>query len=204
MLVIIDYGIGNLESVRNMLKRAGVTDVVLSRDAEDIRAATRFILPGVGHFDHCMSKIKELPYFDAFQRRVLDEKIPTLGVCVGCQMLFERSEEGAQPGLGWLPGEVRRFQTERLLPGQKVPHMSWAEVEVTQGSRLFAGLEEPRFYFVHSYHVVCADGRDESSRAVYGYPFTASVEREHLYGVQFHPEKSHRFGMGLLGNFSKI
>jgi glutamine amidotransferase len=204
MLVIIDYGVGNLESVRNMLKRAGVTDVRLSRNADDIKAATRFILPGVGHFDHCMVKIKALDYFDLFQQRVLQEKIPTLGVCVGCQMLFEKSEEGLQAGLGWLPGEVVRFKAAQLEPGQKIPHMGWTEVEPTPSSRLFKDIVEPRFYFVHSYHVKCDEPSDESSRAVYGYPFTASVERGHIFGAQFHPEKSHRFGMQLLSNFAKI
>lgn len=204
MLVIIDYGVGNQESVRNMLKRAGVNDVVLSRSADDIRSATRFILPGVGHFDHCMTKIKALDYFDLFQQRVMEEKIPTLGVCVGCQMLFERSEEGQQPGLGWLPGEVVRFKADKMLSGQKIPHMGWADVHVKKpDSLIFAGIEEPRFYFVHSYHVMCSDAALESSSAHYGYDFTASVERGHIYGAQFHPEKSHRFGMQLLSNFAK-
>lgn len=203
MLVIIDYGVGNLESVRNMLKKAGVNNVILSRNADDILNATRFILPGVGHFDHCMLKLRALDYFDLFQKRVLEEKIPTLGVCVGCQMLFGQSEEGNQKGLGWLPGEVIRFVPKNLQANQKIPHMGWAETEAKPDSSLFEGLEEPRFYFVHSYHVKCADPNDESSRAIYGYPFTSSVERENLFGVQFHPEKSHRFGMQLLSNFAK-
>lgn len=204
MLVIIDYGVGNLESVRNMLKRAGVSEVRLSQHVGDIEEATRFILPGVGHFSHCMTRIKELDYFERFQERVISEKIPTLGVCVGCQMLFERSEEGNQRGLGWLKGEVVRFDQNAMNPVQKIPHMGWADLESTSNSKLFKDIDEPRFYFVHSYHVQCAQAETESSRAFYGYPFTASVEAGQLYGVQFHPEKSHRFGMQLLRNFASL
>lgn len=201
MIVILEYGIGNLSSVRNMLKKAGIK-AVISGNPDDVRQAEKIILPGVGHFDHCMSELRKAHFFDALCRRVLEEKTPLLGVCVGHQMLFEASEEGQEKGLGWIPGKVVKFKPQQMPGRFKIPHMDWTDVEPVAGSVLFAGISEPRFYFVHSYYAECAAGYVQAT-AEYGYRFTASVCCGNIFGVQFHPEKSHRFGMQVYKNFAE-
>ncbi|MBS1604107.1 MAG: imidazole glycerol phosphate synthase subunit HisH [Bacteroidetes bacterium] len=201
MLVILDYGIGNLTSIKNMLKRAGF-DSRLSTDTEEVASAEKLILPGVGHFDYCMTQLRKAPFWDMLHKRVLEDKVPILGVCVGCQMLMESSEEGREAGLGWLKGKVVRFNKGRI-GDLKIPHMSWTDVEPAPGHPLYEGIEEPRFYFVHSYHVQAENPQQVTGTAEYGYRFTASVQKENIQGVQFHPEKSHRSGMRLYTNFIK-
>lgn len=187
-----------------MLKKAGCTNALISGKPVDVEKAERIILPGVGHFEHCMAQLKRAPFFETLQRRVLQDHIPLLGVCVGHQMLFEHSEEGNCSGLGWIPGKVQRFEKNRMNDERlKIPHMAWTDVEVKMEAPLFLGLEAPRFYFVHSYHAVC-DPSYVTAAADYGYEFTVAVCRENIQGVQFHPEKSHRFGMQLLSNFATL
>ncbi len=200
MLIILDYGIGNLSSIKNMLKKAGCTDMLLSSQPEDVAMADKIILPGVGHFAHCMKQLKQAPFFKVLEHRVLNERIPILGVCVGHQMLFEHSEEGDCPGLGWIPGQVVRFHKNCMVENLKIPHMAWTDVQAKKEAFLFNGLEDPRFYFVHSYHAECQKEHVVAT-AHYGYEFVASVQRDNIYGVQFHPEKSHRFGMQVYRNF---
>jgi imidazole glycerol-phosphate synthase subunit HisH len=200
MIIILEYGIGNISSINNMLKKAGV-EAKISNNNEEIQQAGKLILPGVGHFDHCMTELKKAPFYELVQKRVLEEKVPVLGVCVGHQMLFERSEEGNAAGLGWIPGEVVRFDSSRMPAGYKIPHMAWTDTNAVPGAPLFQKLEEPRFYFVHSYHARC-DAQHIQATASYGYEFVASVRRDNIYGVQFHPEKSHRFGMEVYRNFA--
>jgi len=200
MLTILDYGIGNLSSIRNMLKKVGCSQVLISGNSIDVENADKIILPGVGHFEHCMTQLQKSPFLEVLKKRVLEDKVPLLGVCVGHQMLFEHSEEGDCPGLGWIPGRVRRFDKSNMGERLKIPHMAWTDVEVTPGATLFNGLEQPRFYFVHSYHAVC-DPQYVTANAHYGYDFVAAVCRENIQGVQFHPEKSHRFGMQVYRNF---
>lgn len=202
MIVILDYGIGNTGSILNMLLHVGGDAVISSRE-QDIDEAEGLILPGVGAFDHGMEKLYSSGLVSVLKKRVLNEKIPILGICLGMQLLFESSEEGQSKGLGWIPGQVGLFnfknaKKERL----KVPHMGWNEIQVVNNHPLFEGLEsEARFYFVHSYHAICNTDQYAIASSDYGYTFTCAVQKDNIYGVQFHPEKSHRFGKALLKNF---
>jgi len=202
MIAILDYGIGNLLSVKNMLGRAGANDAVITSSADGVAAADKIILPGVGHFDNGMRKLRASGMYDALSEKVLNGGTPVIGICLGAQMLTKGSEEGDEPGLGWIDGECRRFDPVKMEERLPVPHMGWAEVTERKDSRLLADLpEEPRYYFTHSYHIVCSDPADELLTAWYGYDFTAAVQHGNIVGTQFHPEKSHKFGMRLLANF---
>jgi imidazole glycerol-phosphate synthase subunit HisH len=199
MIVIVDYGAGNLLSIKNMLRRIGA-DAVITSDASVVGSAEKLILPGVGAFDYAMSSLDELGLIDALNRRVLQDKVPVLGLCLGVQLLTRKSEEGKLPGLGWIAADTVRFRVEDS--GLKIPHMGWREVCFAKPSVLTKGMdEETRFYFVHSYHLKCDDRQDVLLTAGYGYEFECAVEKGNIAGVQFHPEKSHRFGMALLKNF---
>jgi len=201
VLVIIDYGVGNLTSIQNMLKKGGIKSII-SNNTEDIQKADKILLPGMGHFDNCMIKLNASGLRPAIEEKALKEKIPTLGICVGLQMYMESSEEGNEPGLGWIKGKTIRFRTDKMSEQQKIPNMGWLEIKQQRPSKLLEGLDNARFYFAHSYHVSPDQHEDELLAAYYGYDFTAAIERENLIGVQFHPEKSHRFGMQLLRNFA--
>src|SRR5437763_1824413 len=160
MLVIVDYGVGNLASMRNMLKKTGV-DALISASATDILNADKLILPGVGAFDTCAQKLQLSGLSAALEQKVLVEKTPVLGVCVGMQLLTYGSEEGQLPGLGWIKGKIIKFRKEQLPPSLKIPHMGWREVKLSKESNLFSNMfEEPRFYFVHSYHPILDDATD--------------------------------------------
>lgn len=200
MIAIIDYAVGNLSSIKNMLKRVGV-DSVISDRPEDIAAASKLILPGVGAFDTCVEKLRNSDLISVLEEQVLQKRKPILGLCVGMQLLLEGSEEGKLPGLGWIKGNNVKFKKDEMASDLKVPHMGWADVEQVKFSILLEGIGNPRFYFVHSYHVQLTNPDDAAMRAWYGYPFIASVARENILGVQFHPEKSHSFGMKLFENF---
>jgi imidazole glycerol-phosphate synthase subunit HisH len=203
MLVIADYGVGNLASIKNMLKKAGF-DALISSNESDILEADKLILPGVGAFNTCAGKLQESGLIKALNIKALEEKIPVLGICVGLQLLFSGSEEGELPGLGWVEGKVVKFKP-KLLNGLKVPHMGWTEVQLNKPSQLFIEMyEEPRFYFVHSFYPEIKNPDDVLLFADYGYPFVAAVQHENIMGVQFHPEKSHKFGLKLLENFMKF
>ena len=202
MIVIIDYGVGNLASIKNMFKRVGV-DAIISSQENDLLNATKIILPGVGAFDTCASQLQQSGLMASLNKKVMEEKTPVLGVCVGMQLLLEGSEEGNQRGLGWIKGKNVRFAQSKMPEGYKVPHMGWTDVTPAKQSRLVEGIAEPRFYFVHSYHAQLTDMTDAVLTADYGYPFVAAVERDNILGVQFHPEKSHQFGMKLFENFIK-
>jgi imidazole glycerol-phosphate synthase subunit HisH len=201
MLTIVDYGVGNLASIRNMLKKAGA-DAIISSDESVILASDKLILPGVGAFDTCAEKLKQSGLIPALNKKAMEEKIPILGVCVGMQLLLEKSEEGLLPGLGWIGGSVVKFKQDKLPAGLKVPHMGWTDISLRKPSKLFEDMyDEPRFYFVHSYYAELTHAEDALMYADYGYPFVAALERSNIMGVQFHPEKSHKFGMKLLENF---
>lgn len=201
MLVIIDYEVGNLTSIKNMLKKVG-SDSLISGKQEDIKKATKLILPGVGHFDYGMKKLKSSAYFEVLKHRVLVDKVPILGICLGAQLLTESSEEGNEPGLGWIKGKTIRFDEKKIGSTLKIPHMGWSDTQYNRKSKLFKDmLIDPRFYYVHSYHIMCANEEDVLCTSHHGYSFTAGVEHENVLGVQFHPEKSHKFGMKILQNF---
>jgi glutamine amidotransferase len=201
MIAIVNYGVGNLTSIYNMLRKISV-DAVITSDTGEITRASRIILPGVGAFDHCMQMFNASGLRELVTRRALEEGVPTLGICVGMQMLTGGSEEGKEPGLNWIAGKTVRFSREKV-GALKIPHMGWTDVSVKKSSGMVADFSDDfRFYFVHSYHVVTDDPADILLTAEYGYPFTAAVEKANIRGVQFHPEKSHRFGMQLLQNFA--
>jgi len=203
MIAIVNYGVGNLASVKNMLKKAGYESELVS-NAEAIERATKIILPGIGAFDHCMTEFNNSGLREAVTQKTLKDKTPLLGICVGLQMLMENSEEGVEPGLGWIAGKTVKFKKEKL-GDLKIPHMGWTSVQIAKKTALTEGLgDQPRFYFVHSYYVQPDDKTDEMLTAHYGYDFTAAVNRDNIYGAQFHPEKSHKYGMKILENFARL
>ena len=200
-LVVVDAGIGNLGAIPNMLKRIGVAARITNR-AEEIAEADRLILPGVGAFDAAMRTLNELGIVPALTQKALVDRIPVLGVCLGMQLLFRGSEEGEIPGLGWIAGDVVRFRLDPADRTLRVPHMGWNWAEPADGSTLLAGFEAtPRFYFAHTYHVQCDDPADAAGWTTYGYRFASAVQHENIGGIQFHPEKSHRFGLKVFENF---
>ena len=201
MIAIIDYNIGNIAAVANMLRRIGLP-CRITADPSEVAAADRMILPGNGSFDACMRNLRASGMVPVLEDRVLKDGVPLLGICVGAQMLGTESEEGQERGLGWLDMRVRRFPD---LPGLKVPHMGWNQVTPMQpDNRLTRGMtEDTRFYFVHSYFMEPANRDDVLLQARYGIEFAAGVCRANIAGVQFHPEKSHRFGKQLLTAFGK-
>lgn len=204
MLAIVDYDTGNLRSIENMLKTLGVTTKI-TRKRTDLETAAGLILPGVGHFDFGMQSLKRLDLIGLLNDLALADKRPVLGICLGLQLMTRGSEEGNVPGLGWIAADTRVFDRSRLGLGLRVPHMGWADTEFRSDSHLFAGIVAvPRFYYVHSFHVVTDRAEDELCHAVHGYRFTAGIERGNIAGVQFHPEKSHRFGKAILANFAHI
>ena len=202
MIVIIDYGLGNLGSILNMLKKIQAP-AIISQNPDEILKADKLILPGVGSFDNGMKNISELGLRDALDLRVIKEKIPILGICLGLQLFTAASEEGKLAGLGWLKARTIRFRVESSPNNMRVPHMGWNSVNKAKDSVMLNGFTDDwRFYFVHSYHVVVDDENDALLETHYGYNFVSAVEKDNIFGVQFHPEKSHRFGMQLLKNFA--
>ena len=200
MITIIDYKTGNLGSIQNILKRIGEESIVTS-DKDEIARATKLILPGVGAFDTGMSNLLELDLINVLNEKVLDEKTPVLGICLGMQLLSDRSEEGSLSGLGWINGATMRFNFINTTE-YKIPHMGWNFVKQHKPSNLFTNMfSESRFYFVHSYFFKPNDPSDILTSTNYEIEFTSAVEKGNILGVQFHPEKSHKFGMKLLKNF---
>lgn len=201
MITIIDYGIGNLGSVFNMFKKVGAK-AKITDDLKEIEQAEKLLLPGVGAFDKAMERINEGRLREILDHKALEEKTPILGICLGMQLLTEGSEEGSTPGLGWIPAKTIAFKKENNL---KVPHMGWNEVKVAQDCPLVKGLpEEPRFYFVHSYYVQCNNADNVLLKTHYSLDFDSAIWKDNIYGAQFHPEKSHKFGMKLFDNFNKL
>ena len=202
MLVIIDYGIGNLGSILNMLKRIKV-QAKISSDPEEIKTAEKLILPGVGAFDTAMNALNKSGLIPLLNKKVLEDKTPVLGICLGMQLLATGSEEGKLKGLGWLDAKTMKFKfdpNEKL----KVPHMGWNRIKIIKEKPLLKDMpKNARFYFVHSYYVKCANSKDVAATTNYGTDFASIVQKGNIYGAQFHPEKSHRFGMKLLENFAK-
>jgi glutamine amidotransferase len=202
MITIIDYGAGNIRSVANMLNVIGAKSRI-SDDPADVLAADRLILPGVGHFDYGMKALRASGLEGALNRRVVAEGAPLLGICLGAQLLTRGSEEGDEPGLGWIPADTVSFDRARFRARLSVPHMGWSDTRSALDHPLTDGAPpDQRFYYVHSFHIVCDDPADRLFRTTYGYEFDAGVQRANIAGVQFHPEKSHRFGMDILSRFA--
>lgn len=201
MIAIVDVGMGNLRSIATMLQAVGAA-AEITGDTARITAADRIILPGVGAFDHGMTALRNRGLLPVLERRVREDRIPVLGICLGMQLLTRGSEEGVLPGLGWLAGDTRRLAPADLK--LKVPHMGWNAVQALRPHPLFAGLEEARFYFAHSYAVACDDPAIVLAVTDHGAAVTAAVADGNIMGVQFHPEKSHRFGLRLLRKFAEM
>jgi glutamine amidotransferase len=203
MIVIVDYGLGNLASVLNMFKKIGVKDVVVSGDKDIISNATKLLLPGVGAFDAGMSYLEQSQLIPILNQKALIEKVPVLGICLGMQLLTKRSDEGIKNGLGWIDAETLKFNLDPKLK-LKVPHMGWNYIKVKKQNPLVELNSKNRFYFVHSYYVKCIDESQSIATSNFGFDFTCMVNKENIYGAQFHPEKSLKFGMKVLENFSKL
>lgn len=203
MITIIDYGLGNLGSIRNMLIRSGIQCAV-SGDPDVVRKASRLILPGVGHFKYAMDTLHERGLTGLIQERAREAKVPLLGICLGGQLIGRHSEEGDVSGLDLVPMDVVAFDRARLQHNEKVPHMGWTETP-NAPLPLFQAVQQPaRFYYVHSFHFRCDDPADEIAWAEHGYRFASGVRHGNVIGVQFHPEKSHVYGQQLLRNFAAM
>ncbi len=203
MIAIIDYGLGNVMAFLNVFKRQNVSATV-AKSAAVVRQASKLIMPGVGSFDQAMRQLDDSGMRPAIEECVLQKRVPILGICVGMQMLANSSEEGQLPGLGWIPGTVKKFDLKHMPPGTNLPHMGWNDVTPNSPRSLFAAMEcDARFYFLHSYYFEAQDQRDVLATTNCGIQFSCAVQRDNIHGVQFHPEKSHHFGSQLLTNFAK-
>jgi len=204
MIFIINYGIGNIYSIKNMLLRMKC-DVEITDQKDNIQHADKLILPGVGNFDYGMKKLQESNLIPILEKKIFVEKIPVLGICLGAQLMTKRSDEGQEKGLGWINGETVAFDNSKFSNNEKIPHMAWNYVKAKKGCDLFNDMpQESRFYFVHSYHLKMNNPEDIWLTSNYGYEFCAAYQHENIFATQFHPEKSHKFGMKLLENFAKL
>lgn len=199
MIKIINYGVGNIDAFYNIYKRLNI-EVGIAANSEELVGADHLILPGVGSFDYAMNCLNHSGMRDTLDQMVLEKHVPVIGICVGMQMMANRSEEGKEPGLGWIDAEVKKFDSSKML----VPEMGWNSVEHGD-NELFEGLPvSPRFYFLHSYFFECKDKKDVIGTSDYGFTFDSVICHGNIHGIQCHPEKSHSNGVKLLQNFSKI
>lgn len=204
MITIIDYGLGNVLAFVNVYNRLNIP-VAVAKFAGDLANATKLILPGVGSFDQAMQQLNQSGMRQHVEQLVLQNAMPVLGICVGMQMLAKCSDEGALPGLGWIDGKVKKFDSSAMPVGTNLPHMGWNDVIPVVDGGLFKGMEQDaRFYFLHSYYFECHQQPDVLAVTDYGGQFNCAVRRDNVYGVQFHPEKSHHFGSQLLKNFAEV
>ena len=201
MISIIDYGVGNIGSIINMIKKVGGVSEVIN-DPSKLDKTQKLLLPGVGSFDHGMSNLAA--WKNSLDHVVLEKKTPILGICLGMQLLANRSEEGKLAGLGWIDADVVRFDAKITEQNLRIPHMGWNTTTVKKENPLINSNEENRFYFVHSYHMQCKNITDILTESIHGYSFTSSVSKNNIYGVQFHPEKSHKFGMALIKKYLEL
>lgn len=204
MIAIIDYGSGNLAAIANIYKQLKIPHQITS-DAGEISAADRYILPGVGAFDATMRYLKHSGLVDLLNEQVLERKKKVLGICVGMQILAESSEEGVLSGLGWIRGQVRKIDVTRITSGPRLPHMGWNSVNLKKTSPLFNGVDLDRgFYFLHSYYFGAAEQADVTAMVEYGDFIPCAVSHDNVFGVQFHPEKSHANGVAVFRNFAEL
>ena len=209
MIAIVDYGAGNIRSVQNMLRSIG-TRAVIASTPDEIGAAEKLILPGVGHYGHGMAGLEERGLIPALNARVMDDRVPLLGICLGAQLIARRSDESERAGLGWVEADVVAFDRAQMDQPRQVPHMGWAETWISEGARQSSAIadvfaravpEDARYYYDHSFHFDCDHPETAVLRAHHGYEFAAGVAQGNVMGFQFHPEKSHRFGKALLEAF---
>lgn len=203
MIGIIDYGLGNVKAFLEAYARMFIPACRVT-DTQTLEHADRLVLPGVGSFDGAVTRLRSASFFGEMLERVVEDRVPILGVCVGFQLMMDRSEEGSAAGLGWMPGEVRQLNAHEPGATTPLPHMGWNDVVVNSESPLMAGLDEPVFYFLHSYRVEPADDHATVATTDYGNRFVSVAARDNIYGTQFHPEKSHNWGFRLLRNFAEL
>ena len=204
MIHVVDYGLGNVQAFLTLYKRLGL-EATRAKTAADLAGARKIILPGVGAFDHAIELLDKSGMRLTLETLVLQDKVPVLGICVGMQILTSFSYEGRLPGLGWVSGKVCAFRANARSASLPLPHMGWNDVQPKPGHPLFAGLETgARFYFLHSYYFECDALSHVAAVATYGFDFSCAVSTGNIYGVQFHPEKSHHFGTKLLKNFAEL
>lgn len=204
MITIVDYGVGNINAFVNVYKRMNIP-VKIAKTVADLNDAQKLILPGVGHFDHAMSELIKSGMREKLDELVLIKKIPVIGICVGMQMMSKSSSEGTMNGLGWIDAIVEKFDVSKIQQVTRLPHMGWNDVNPVKINPLFKGLEKQAlFYFLHSYYFKCNNQTDILATSEYGGVFTCAIRYENIYGIQFHPEKSHSYGETLLYNFVKL
>jgi len=204
MITIIDYGVGNINAFVNVYKRLNV-EVKIAKAVNDLQDAQKLILPGVGHFDYAISELIKSGMREKLDELVMIKKVPIIGICVGMQMMGNSSDEGNLDGLKWIDANVKKFDETKIQQVTKLPHMGWNDVQPINSNSLFKGLEkEALFYFLHSYFFECNDKADILATSEYGEQFTCAAHHENVYGIQFHPEKSHHYGETLLHNFAKM
>jgi glutamine amidotransferase len=204
MITLINYGLGNIQAFANIYKRLNIP-VTIASSAADLAEADRIILPGVGAFDWAMTRLNESGMREPLEELVTSKNCPVLGICVGMQIMAKRSDEGVLPGLGWIDAEVKRFDESSFTQKTRLPHMGWNDVKPVSGDCLFRGLEDDsRFYFLHSYYFVPHQEADVLAVTDYNGAYASSVRSNNVYGVQFHPEKSHHWGIQLLKNFAEL
>lgn len=204
MITIVNYGSGNIRAIANIYKRLNVA-VSIASTPDELHSADKIILPGVGAFDQAIKCLNESGMKGVLNELVIEKKKPVLGICVGMQILANSSEEGVLDGLGWIDGEVKKFDISNFTQKTHLPHMGWNDVLPVKTSKLFVNLEnDALFYFLHSYYFSCSDENDVLAVTDYGGKFTSAVNSENVFGVQFHPEKSHQWGIQLLKNFGEL
>ena len=204
MITIIDYGVGNIKAFLNVYKQLNIP-VQTAKTSAEIESATKLILPGVGAFDHAMDRLNNSGMREALDDAVLNRKVPIIGICVGMQMLSASSDEGGLSGLGWIDGSVKKFDLTQIQHTTYLPHMGWNDVNPVADLPLFTGLmNDARFYFLHSYYFECNNQEDILAFTDYVGQFACAVGSGNIYGVQFHPEKSHHYGIQLLNNFANL
>lgn len=203
MIALVDYGLGNIQAFANIYRQLGLDVRAVSTPAE-LRIADKIILPGVGAFDWAISKLNASGLRDTLDEQVMDHKVDVLGVCVGMQMMSKKSEEGKLSGLGWIDAVVSKFDVSLFEKEAYLPHMGWNDVTPKSNDGLFLNINSPLYYFLHSYHVVPRLQEHVYATSIYGFPFAAAVRSENVYGTQFHPEKSHHYGVQLLKNFAEL
>lgn len=204
MITVIDYGLGNISAFVNVYNRLNIK-VVVAHNAEELLGATKLILPGVGSFDYAMNLLNNSGMRKALEQMVLVDKIPIMGICVGMQMLAKYSDEGNLPGLGWIDAKVKLFDANKIAFSTKLPQMGWNNIVPQPNVALLEGFDmASRFYFLHSYYFECENEKDKIATTEYGISYASAVNKDNIYGIQFHPEKSHSNGVQLLKNFALL